>query len=245
MDKEIRADSPVKYAPRLLGAAFLFVVLTSLSCGLLVMSVAGSGSISEVLVNVSNNPSLFRIAIVDGMLNCTGIIVLAMLLYIVLRKQNKIMALAALASWLGEAMFYAVTMLGALALIPLSHDFVAAGAPAGSFYQTLGDFLYNGIYNHGNTILMWFYCTGGLLWYYMFYRSNYVPRVIALFGLAAVLLGLGSVVLHLLGYEVPILMSMPILPFEITIGTWLLLKGVREEQPQAASLERRTAEAET
>jgi hypothetical protein len=236
MNAEMRAASPVKYAPRLLGAAFLFVVLTSLSCGLLVMSVAGSGSVSEVLANVSNNPALFHVAIVDGMLNCTGIVVLAMLLYIILHKQNKIMALIALASWLGEAMFYAVTMLGALALIPLSQGFVAAGAPAGSFYQTMGDFLYNGIYHHGNTMLMWFYCTGGLLWYYMLYRSNYVPRIIPAYGLLAVSLGFVAVVGQLMGYEVPILLSISILPFELAIGGWLLFRGIRE-QPMAVSPE--------
>ncbi len=43
MDDEIRAASPVKYAPRLLGAAFLFVILTSLSYGLMLKSAAGSG----------------------------------------------------------------------------------------------------------------------------------------------------------------------------------------------------------
>jgi hypothetical protein len=88
---------------------------------------------------------------------------------------------------------------------------------------------------------MWFYCVGGLLWYYLFYRSNYIPRVISLFGLAAVLLGLGSAAFQLLGYEVPILLSIPLLPFELSIGAWLLFKGIREEQPQAASSARRTA----
>ncbi len=117
----------------------------------------------------------------------------------------------------------------------LSAEFVAAGAPAGSFYQTLGDFLYNGVFSQGMTIHMWFYCTGGLLWYYLFYRSNYIPRAISIFGLLAVVLGLGSVVFQLLGYEVPILVSLPLLPFELAIGAWLLIKGTKMEQPQDVS----------
>lgn len=243
MDDVIRAASPVKYAPRLLGAAFLFVILTSLSCGLLLKSAAGSGSVSEVLVNVSNNNALFRVLILDGMLNSVGVVALAALLYVVLKEQGKLMARVALGLWLAEAVFYAIIQLGLLALIPLSAEFVAAGAPAGSFYQTLGDFLYSGVFGNGMTLHMWFYCTGGLLWYYLFYRSNYIPRAISLFGLLAVSLGFVAVVGQLLGYEVPILLSIPLLPFELAIGAWLLFRGIRV-QPAATRRARRTADAE-
>ena len=173
-------------------------------------------------------------------MNSTGVVALAVLLYVVLKEQGKLMARVALGLWLAEAIFYAMMQLGLLALIPLSTEFVAAGAPAGSFYQTLGDFLYNGVFSQGMTLHMWFYCTGGLLWYYLFYRSNYIPRAISIFGLLAVVLGLGSVVFQLLGYEVPILLSLPLLPFELAIGAWLLFRGIRE-QPTAVSPARRTA----
>ncbi len=229
MDTKIRAESPIKYAPRLLGAAFLFVVITSLVGGLLLKSAAGSGSMADVLVNVSQDPTMFRADILVGMMNSTGIVALAGLLYVVLRQQNKPLARIALGLWLVEAIFYAIIQIGLLALIPLSTEFVAAGAPAASYYLTLGDFLYNGIYAQGMTMHMWFYCTGGLIWYYLFYRSSYIPRVISLFGLLAVVLGLGSVVFQLLGYEVSILLSLPLLPFELAIGSWLLFLGIREQ----------------
>jgi hypothetical protein len=159
---------------------------------------------------------------------------------VVLKQQNKLMARVALGLWLAEAIFYVIIQLGLLTLIPLSAEFVAAGAPAGSFYQTLGDFLYHGLYSQGMTLHMWFYCTGGLLWYYLFYRSNYIPRIIPLFGLLAVVLGLGSVTFELLGYEVPILFSIPLLPFELAIGTWLLFLGIKE-QSAANGLSRQMA----
>jgi hypothetical protein len=235
MNNEIRADGPAKYAPRLLGAAFLLVVLTSLSCGLLLKSAAGSGSVSDMLVSISNNPDLARVAILDGIFNSTGIVALAVLLYVVLKEQGKLMARVALGLWLAEAILYTIMQLGLLALIPLSTEFVAAGAPAGSFYQTLGDFLYNGVFSQGMTLHMWFYCTGGLLWYYLFYRSNYVPRAISIFGLLAVSLGLVAVVGQLLGYDVPIMLSIPLLPFELAIGGWLLARGIKTERAQGAS----------
>jgi len=217
-----------KNAPRLLGAAFLIVIVASALSGILLASVVGSGSISDMLVNISNNNTLMRISILSGMVNSTGIVVLAGLLYIVLHKQNKNIALVALGLWLAEAIFFAISQIGAFALIPLSLDFVTAGAPVHSFYQTLGEFLYNGVYTQGTTIHMWFYCVGGILWYYLFYRSKYIPRVISLFGLAAVSLALVGVVFQFFGYVVPILVFIPILPFELIIGVWLMLRGIKD-----------------
>ncbi len=106
---------------------------------------------------------------------------------------------------------------------------VQAGAPVHSYYQTLGTFLYNGVYNYGITIHMWFYCIGGLLWYSLFYTSKYIPRVISLWGLLAVSVGFIGIVFQLLGYDVSIFVFLPILPFEVTIGVWLMLRGIKEQ----------------
>lgn len=216
-----------KNAPRLLGAAFLIVIVTSAISGTFLNSAVGSGTISDILSNIPNNLTMMRISILGGMLNSTGIIILALLFYIVLKKQNKIIALVALGLWLAEAIFYAIMQIGSLALIPLSLDFVKAGAPMNSFYQTLGEFLYNGVYSQGLTIHMWFYCTGGLLWYSLFYRSKYIPRVISLFGVLAVAVGLAGIVVEFFGYVVPIFVYVPIGLFEFIIGFWLLLRGVK------------------
>ncbi|HVQ01742.1 MAG TPA: DUF4386 domain-containing protein [Candidatus Thermoplasmatota archaeon] len=216
-----------KNAPRLLGAAFLLVVVTSLVGGLF-SNAAGTGSISEILVNISNNLTLTRISIIGGLANSTGIVILAVLLNIVLRKQSKTVALVALGLWLAEAIFYAIMQLGPIALIPLSQEFVKAGSPAASFYQTLGDFLYTSLYSQGLMIHMWFYCVGGILWYSMFLKSRYVPRIISLFGVLAVLVGIVGIVLELFGFVVPMLVFIPIGLFEITIGLWLLLRGIKD-----------------
>ncbi len=220
-----------KYAPRLLGATFLIVAVASLISGLLLMSVMESGSISDSLMNVSHQLTLMRLSSVAGLVTSSGIIVLAALLYIVLRKQNKIIALVALGCWLAEAIFLALSQIGSVALLPVSLDFMQAGAPQHAFYQTLGALLYNDVYHQGYTIHMWFYCIGGLLWYALFYISKYIPRVISLWGLLAVSVGFIGIVVQLLGYDVPIFVYLPIGLFEVTIGVWLMLRGIKE-QPQ-------------
>jgi hypothetical protein len=220
-----------KMAPRLLGAAFLFVAVASLISGQLLMSVIGSGNISDSLVHVSQQLNLVRLSSLGELVTSSGIVVLAALLYIVLHTQNKIIALVALGCWLAEAIFLAISQIGTFALLPVSLDFVQAGAPVHSFYQTLGAVLYNGVYNQGYTIHMWFYCIGGLLWYSLFYTSRYIPRVISIWGLLAVSVGFIGIVLQVLGYAVSIFVFLPILPFEVTIGVWLLIRGIKE-QPQ-------------
>ena len=157
------------HAPRFLGAAFLGVVLTSLISGLLIMSATGSGSVSQILARVAEHVTPTRLSVVVGMANSVGIVVLAALLYIVLRKQSKVLAVVALGLWLGEAFFYAVGQMGVLGLIPVSQDFVRAGTPDSSYFQALGELLYTGVYKFGaGTIHMFFYCAGGLAWYWLF-----------------------------------------------------------------------------
>ncbi len=217
-----------KNTPRLLGAAFLFVMVASILSGLLLTSVVGTGSISDILVNISDNPNLMRTSIVIGLATSIGIVVLAVLLYVVLRKQNKSIALVALGWWLAEAILLAVSKIGLFALIPLSLEFVKAGVPTASYFQTLGDFLYHGVFQQGDDVHMLFYCLGGILWFSLFYRSRYIPRVLSVFGLAIESLALIGMVLLLLAVRVDMLFFYPIAVLELAIGLWLMVKGIRD-----------------
>jgi len=215
-----------KNAPRLLGAAFLFVFVASLVSGLLLIEAVGSGNISDMLASTSDNLGTMQISIVVGLLTSIGIVVLAVLLYIVLKTQNKLIALIALGWWLAEATLLAVSKIGALALIPLSQDFVAAGSPEASFYQPLGHFLYSGLLKQGDNIHMLFYCVGGILWFYLFLRSKFIPRVLSVLGLAIESVALVGMVLLLVAVQVDMLVFYPIAALELVVGLWLLIKGI-------------------
>ena len=215
---------------RLLGAAFLIVFVASMLSGSLLNAATGSGSISDILVSISNNLTLMRISILVELVTSIGIVVLAVLLYVVLHKQNKIIALVALGWWLAEAITLAVSKIGAFALIPLSLEYVKAGAPDSSYFQTLGDFFYYGFDRQGWAIHMLFFSLGGILWYYLFYRSKYIPRVLSVWGVAAVSLVFISVALVLFdrSIELNTMLLAPYLLFEALIGPWLMVKGIRD-----------------
>ena len=213
-----------KNTPRLLGAAFLIVLAACVLVMVLTMEIL-SGSISDILVNIANNPSLMRISTLVDLTTSIGIVVLAVLLFVVLHKQNKTIALVALGWWLAEAIVLAVSKLGTFALIPLSLEYVKAGSPDSSYFQTLGtSFL--GIDKTGYYIHLWFFALGGILWYCLFYRSRYIPRVLSIWGIVAVSLVLIGTVLGFFDMVVIPLFLANFL-FELTIGLWLVVKGIR------------------
>ena len=213
---------------RFLGVAQLIVFVLGTFGGLLLTSVVGSGDISDILVNISKNVTRMRISNLVLLVESLVIVVLGVLFYIVFNKEYKIIALVALGFFLAEAITKAVSKIGAYALIPLSQEFVEAGAPEPSYFQTLGDFLYYGVERQGYLIHLLFFALGGILWYYLFYISNYIPRVLSVWGLAAVLLFTIYVLLSLYDRDFPPaagILALPYLPYELFLGVWLIVKG--------------------
>jgi len=178
-------------------------------------------------MNISVNLSLVRTSIVVGLATSVGIIALAVLLYAVLHKQSKTIALVALGWWLVEAILLAVSKIGLIGLIPLSLEFAGAGAPSASYFQSLGSFLYSGVYLKGDEIHMLFYCLGGILWFYLFYVSNYIPRVLSVPGLIIECVGLVGMVLLLFDVKVEMFIFYPIAVLELVVGLWLMVKGIK------------------
>ncbi len=168
---------------RLLGAAQLIVIVGILITERLLASVVGSGSISDMLVNISNNLTRMRISNLVALGQSLAIVVLGVLYYIVFYKEYKIIALVALGLFLAAAITFAVSKIGANGLIPLSQKFVEAGAPESSYFQTLGDFLYHGVDRRGDDIHMLFTCLSLMLWNYLLYISRYIPRGLSVWAL--------------------------------------------------------------
>ena len=134
----------------------------------------------------------------------------------------------ALGFFLVLAIILAVSKLGAFALIPLSQEFVEAGAPEPSYLQALGDFMYHGVERQGSHIHNLFFCLGGILWYYLFLKSGYIPQALSLWGLVAVSLLLIPVLLQIYyrDFTHPVMVvGLPYVPFELFLGIWLIVKG--------------------
>jgi len=213
---------------RLLGAAQLTIFVAAIVTELLRRSVVGSGSISDIMMNISKNATRMRISNLFALVDSVGIVVLGALFYVIFNQQYEIIALIALGFFLVEAITLAVSKIGAFALIPLSQEFVKAGAPETSYFQSLGDYLYHGVDRQGTRIHVLFFCLGGILWYYLLLISGSIPQALSIWGLASVSLLLIPVLLEIYhrGFSHPVMaVGLLYLPFELVLGVWLIVKG--------------------
>ena len=82
---------------------------------------------------------------------------------------------------------------------------------------------------------MLFYSLGGVLWFYLFYISRYIPRVLSILGIVIESVGLIGMVLLLLAINVSMLLFYPIAVLELVVGLWLMIKGIRKHHNLAHS----------
>ncbi len=203
---------------RLLGAAQVMVIVSFLITEQLLTLVVGfrPGSISDILVNISKKLTLARISNLAALGQILVIITMGVLYYFVFYQEYKIIALVALGCFLVAAISTVVSKIGANALIPLSQEFVEAGAPEPSYLQTLGDLLYYGVDRRGIELYGTFMSLGFLLANYLLYISRSIPRPISIFGLVAICLLLIPQVLTLYDREFlpgAFILALPYVPY--------------------------------
>ena len=183
----------------------------------------------DYLVNVAANTNqVVTGAIVELIyaFTCTSI---AIWLYPVLRKQNESLAIGAVGFRLIEGIFYIVGIVGLLSLVTLSQEFVKAGAPDASYFQSLGALIlaareWAGVLGSAAFIL------GALMYYYVFYRSKLIPRWLSAWGLIGVPFWIAAELLRMFGIIEPfstnaILLDLPIAVNEVVLAVWLIVKG--------------------
>jgi len=223
-----------KFTPRVLGLLFFIVAITSLSSMVLFDSIVGTGSISESMINISNNQMQMRISILVDVICSIAIVFLGVWLFVTLKKQNKNIALAALGLYIVESALLAVSKISHYSLFNISQEFVKAGAPEPSYFQTLATlFLSDAKFAYSIHLLV--FGLGALLFYYLFLKSKSIPLVFPTWGLIAVslvLIGTLSVVLFDLTI---IVMFLPNMLFELAIGVWLMVKGFRPQEIKSKS----------
>jgi hypothetical protein len=215
-----------KNTPRFIGAAFLLQAVASAIAGLVLLEpLRVSGSIVETMANFSNSVFQVRAGIMAEMITVTALVILSVLLYVTLRRQNRNIALVALGLRLTEVALLAVSRIATFTFLRTSQAFVMEGQPA--YLQTLGSLFYE-TQDIAYSLSMVFFTLGGTLFYYLLFKSRYVPRALSIFGLVAAPLALIGTVVELLGYSVPLVVFLPNLPFELAIGLWLLVKGIKD-----------------
>jgi hypothetical protein len=219
----------VNKTSRVLGVAFLLQFVTSLFSGtFLRQALIVPGNISESMINIANKPLLMRANILVDMMTAFGVIFLGAILFVTLKKQNEEMALVALGFYILEAVLLAASRIAAFSLLRISQEYVTAGYP--TYLQTLGSLAFESMDFVGSTLHILAFCLGGILFYYLLFKSGIVPRVLSLWGLITVFPMLIATLFEIFGYVLPFYLYVPYIPFEFVIAVWILVKGIKDAQ---------------
>jgi len=161
-----------------------------------------------------------------GAFACAGI---AIALYPVLRKYNEGLALGSVGFRIAEAMLYVFGSIGILLLLPLSQEFIKAGMPGASYFQTLANSLLS-MRDWTGILAVITFGVGGLMYYTVFYQAKLIPRWLSGWGLIAAALCLISgilVMFNIIDFFTPvqIVLNIPIALQEMVLAVWLIVKG--------------------
>ena len=167
-------------------------------------------------------------------INIIGIVFIAVFAFPLLRKLDEALAVGYLASQIIEGTIMMVGIAATLLLIPLSQEFIKAGAPQGSWFLSLGDVLKHARFLGLTELSLPMFGLGGSLFTWMLFRFRLVPRfisVIGLIGYAVVLFGSIAGWFDLIdtapGGSAQVF-GLPVALFEIILlPFWLLFKGFR------------------
>jgi amino acid permease len=151
-------------------------------------------------------------------------------LYPILKKFNEGLAFGAAGFRVIEGMTSVVGALLYIVLLALSQEFVKAGAPASSYFQTADVLINTGINWFRDVAMLLAFGIGALMYYVVFYQSKLVPRWLTVWGLAGITLTIISTLLvmfHLIPPfgTIQVVLNLVILPQELVLAVWLILKG--------------------
>ena len=165
----------------LIATLFLVTGVVSIFGAFFVLNPILNGS--DYLARVFPNQGAVELGSLLWSINNIGIVFIAVFAFGVLRKLDEALAVGYLASRIIEGTIMMVGIAATLLLIPLSQEFLKAGAPHGSWFQTIGDVLQHARFLGLTGLSLPMLGLGGLLFTWMLFRYRLVPRLISVVGL--------------------------------------------------------------
>jgi hypothetical protein len=209
----------------LVGILFLIALVFDL------LAMAISGSIlnaPDYLVNVYPNRMQIIVGALLRLIAAGAIVLIPITLLPISKQHNESLAYGYIGFRLLEGILFLFSLIKSLSLISLSQEFISAGAPDASHFQTIS----NSIQAQDHwSILVYIivFTVGALMFYSLLYKSKLLPRFISVWGLVAVSLLLVGTIVGMFGFihtsKIMIFFGPPVALNEITLSIWLFTKG--------------------
>ena len=216
---------------RLAGFMYLFYIATALPSMLLFERVVSPEGIAAKLASVAQHAPEVRVVVVLSLVTCFAAPLLAVGLYGITRDQDHDLAVLALSCRVGEGVLGAIPTAAILGLLWLATAKTGPGAPDPAAAHVLAAFLLK-VRDWLTIISGTFFAVGSTVFSWLLLRGRVVPAALARLGVLASIVLVVLFPLQLAGLiegAMGWLVAIPILVFEVTLGLWLLIKGVAKE----------------
>jgi hypothetical protein len=228
----VRPIGPVqRSAAKIVGFLYLFQMATavfgdSYVRGQLVIR----GDATATAQNILGSERLFRLSIAGDLVTYTAVIALIWAFYVLVRPVNKNVVLLAVWFRLAETAILCVATVGSLIALQLlsGADYLKAFEPGQ--LHALASLVINA---QGLGMMVGFILLGlgSAVFAWLLLKSGYVPKVIAAWGifssLVLAIVTLVVIVFPALGATLGITYMMPMGLYEVGLGLWLLVKGIK------------------
>lgn len=217
-----------RYA-QLAGFLFLWLIITGLTGLMLNARIAGSGTFAETAKRITASERLYRLGLLIELTETLSALLLGFALYATLRPINKLLAQLAMYWRMVESLIGAVGVI--FGFVALRAYTSSQPADQAQTIVELTRYLGAGTYN----VSALCFGIGSTIFFYLFWKSGYIPRWLAAFGVFA------SVVVIILCFGTLLFPEYkgtlnygwaPMAIAEIVTGFWLML-GVRIPVPAA------------
>jgi hypothetical protein len=206
---------------RVIGVIYLAGMFVGIPANLFILSILDG---PDQLSTIAASSMLLATCVVFWLVTVVGDAAHGVLMFPVLKQRSERSAVGYLAARIMDATFIAVMALLILMQIPVANEYLNAGAADTSYLQALSA-VFNQAYLYAYEFAMTTVGVAGLILCSAFYRSQLIPRPLAVWGLVGYATLLSGSVLQVLGFNLNSIQAIPGGLWEVFIGVWLIVKG--------------------
>lgn len=214
-------DHTYRTTARVVGVLYLAGMVVGIGGNVIIQSVLTA---PDPLPSIAAGGMLLAIGAVLWLATVAGDAAHGVLMFPVLKRHSERSAVGYLAARIMDATLIAVMALLIIMQIPIGVAYLNAGTADISYLQALSAVLTEAnLYAYEFAMIT--VGVAGLILCSAFFRTNLIPRPLAVWGLAGYAIILGGSVLQILGFDLNSIQAIPGGLWEVFIGVWLIAKG--------------------
>jgi hypothetical protein len=220
------------------GIAYVLIIILSLIPSN-IFDISSILKAENAAKNIIGYEGVFKIGIAIEFSMFMLVMALSWALYIILKPVNKNLALLGLIFRFAEAILGCVVILFYLTILMLlsGAEYLQVFEPAQ--LQALARFFLH-LSGVGFYVLLTLMGIGGAVYCYLFYISSYIPQILSIWGMITYSTMVAYGFINIIFHDAPAELAYAMAPgalFEVSIGLWLVFKGLSVNQKQTVSTE--------